>query len=107
VATPTGAIVNYTDLATATWPAAITPSATATGYPLANGTRKDCVTYYNNDNQTCLYVSILYDIPLTSFVLYNPAAGNATTLENSGWDGCTMLAGQGYCAQLSTPDDSK
>jgi len=104
---PTGTVFNYSTLPTATWPSAIVPSATATGYPLANNTRKDCVTYYNNDNQTCLYLSILYNIALTDFVLWNPSTGNTTTLNTDGWDGCTMVAGKRYCAQLNTSEDCK
>ncbi|KAA8895206.1 hypothetical protein FN846DRAFT_818519 [Sphaerosporella brunnea] len=102
----TSSFINYQDLPTATRPV-VTLDPTPFAYPLANNSRKDCTTYYDNDqgNQSCVFLSLHYDVSLFEIVLWNQDLGNATALSETAFEPCSLTNETRYCAQLYDPTE--
>lgn len=92
----------FTDLPDATY---VTPTATATSVPFADGTRTDCNNYFNGDifqtdltgsywNSNCELAAATYDVDLESFGTWNTGLGNITSPT------CGFQTGVQYCGKL-------
>lgn len=101
--TPTGARTPFDSLPDATL-MTFSATPTATGYPLANGTRTDCLEYTDNNfgNVDCLYIA--GGVPLDSFVSWNPSLSYYRCLLANATRYCTLL-GDGYSLLPSNKTD--
>ncbi|KAF4545498.1 Carbohydrate-binding module family 50 protein [Lasiodiplodia theobromae] len=107
-----GSWVNLDDLPTATQPVVSSPANT--GFPLANGTRADCLTYDDNarGDVSCNIITDEYFVQQSIFLQWNPSLDTYNCILKNETRYCALL-GNGYAdlspftpAYASKPDNA-